>query len=346
MKHKTALIIGITGQDGYYLAHLLKQKNYAVHGLCRRVSTDNNTIRLHTLLNDGGITLHPGDLLEPIALVRLLHTLQPDEIYNLGAQSHVGISFENPSLTAQIDALGTLHVLEAIRTADLLKKTRFYQAGSSEMFGNPQTTTQNEETPFSPVSPYGAAKVYAHHITTTYRQAYGLFACNGILFNHESPWRGENFVTRKITIGAARIASGQQDVLLLGNLDALRDWGHARDYVHAMWAMLQQAEPDDYVIATGRTATVRDFATLAFRYAGMDLEWEGGGANEIGRERKTGTVRVKVDPALLRPTDVHTLCGNSQKAQQKLGWNPHQTSLDDLVHEMLEADMKRIREAA
>lgn len=346
MKQKTALITGITGQDGYYLARLLCEKNYNVHGLCRRVSTDNNTARLQDILQKMPITLHAGDLLEPLALARLLENLRPDEIYNLGAQSHVGLSFDNPCLTTQIDALGTLHVLEAIRNAKLLNHCRFYQAGSSEMFGNPEQSPQNEHTPFRPVSPYGAAKAFAHHITVTYRHSYDLFACNGILFNHESPWRGESFVTRKITLAAARIATGQQDTLSLGNLDARRDWGHARDYVQAMWAMLQQPHPDDYVVATGHTASVRDFATLAFAHAGVDLAWEGHGSDETGRDKKTGTVRVKIDPRFLRPTDIHHLCGDSRKAQQNLGWDPQQTPLETLAQEMIDRDMARIREHA
>jgi len=342
-KRKVALITGVTGQDGAYLAELLLDQGYVVHGLKRRASSF-NTERVDHLYQDPHergrrFVLHYGDLTDATNLIRVVQEVQPDEIYNLAAQSHVAVSFETPEYTANADALGTLRLLEAIRILGLEKKTRFYQASTSEMFGKVQEVPQRETTPFYPRSPYGAAKVYAYWICVNYREAYGIYACNGILFNHESPIRGETFVTRKITRAVARIKLGLQEKLYLGNLDAKRDWGHARDYVQAQWLILQQPEPDDYVIATGRQWSVRQFVDAAFAEIGTRLEWQGTGVEEKGREAKTGQVRVEVDPRYFRPTEVKTLLGDPTKARQKLGWEATVT-LEEMVGEMVREDLK------
>ncbi|MDA8426692.1 MAG: GDP-mannose 4,6-dehydratase [Treponema sp.] len=339
---KTALITGITGQDGSYLAELLLEKGYLVHGLKRRASSF-NTQRIDHLYRDPHdpetrFKLHYGDLTDSSNLIRLVQAIRPDEIYNLAAQSHVQVSFETPEYTANADGLGTLRLLEAIRILGLEKKTRIYQASTSELFGKVRETPQKETTPFYPRSPYAVAKLYAYWITVNYREAYGLFACNGILFNHESPVRGETFVTRKITRAAARIAHGLEEKLYLGNLDAKRDWGHAKDYVEGMWRILQQAEPDDYVLATGRTTTIREFVDMAFRETGVELSWSGEGAREQGRDKRTGKVLVEVDPRYFRPTEVDLLLGDPSKAREKLGWTPTH-SLEELVRDMMAADL-------
>ncbi|MET0497657.1 MAG: GDP-mannose 4,6-dehydratase [Steroidobacteraceae bacterium] len=339
---KKALITGITGQDGAYLAELLLSKGYEVHGIKRRASSF-NTDRIDHLYQDPHerdvrLTLHYGDLTDATNLIRIVQLVQPDEIYNLAAQSHVGVSFETPEYTANSDALGTLRILEAIRILGLERKTRFYQASTSEMYGKVQEIPQKETTPFYPRSPYGAAKVYAYWITVNYREAYGLFACNGILFNHESPVRGETFVTRKITRGLARIAEGLQDTLHLGNIDALRDWGHARDYVKAQWLMLQQAEAEDFVIATGEQHSVREFVEKAGAELGMRIEWQGSGVGEQGVDAVTGRTVVRIDERYFRPTEVETLLGDPTKARQKLGWQA-EISFATLVKEMVAADL-------
>ncbi|MHB8388087.1 MAG: GDP-mannose 4,6-dehydratase [Acidobacteriaceae bacterium] len=351
---KKALITGITGQDGAYLAEFLLNKGYEVHGIKRRSSLF-NTDRIDHLYQDPHVNhrrfvLHYGDMTDSSSLVRIIQLVQPDEIYNLAAQSHVAVSFEEPEYTANSDALGTLRLLEAIRILGLAKKTRFYQASTSELFGKVQETPQRETTPFYPRSPYGVAKLYAYWITVNYREAYGLYACNGILFNHESPVRGETFVTRKITRALARIKLGLQDCLYLGNLDARRDWGHARDYVEMQWLMLQQDQPEDFVIATGVQYSVRDFIDAAAGKLGMTLRWEGAGVNETGilvatPTAKGGTARqaektiVAVDPRYFRPTEVETLLGDAGKARSKLGWFPR-TSFAELVAEMVQEDLK------
>ncbi len=337
-----ALITGITGQDGAYLAEFLLSKGYTVHGLKRR-SSSFNTDRIDHLYqdpheSDARFHLHYGDLTDATNLIRLIQQIQPDEVYNLAAQSHVAVSFEAPEYTANADALGTLRLLEAIRIVGLQHKTRFYQASTSEMFGKVQETPQRETTPFYPRSPYGAAKVYAYWITVNYREAYGLFACNGILFNHESPVRGETFVTRKITRGLARIQVGLESCLYLGNLDSLRDWGHARDYVKAQWLMLQQPEPDDFVIASGEQHSVREFVELAGAQLGMRIRWHGEGREEQGIDAKKGKVVVKVDPRYFRPTEVETLLGDPSKARKCLGWQP-EISFPALVREMVMEDL-------
>lgn len=346
MGGKIALITGITGQDGAYLAEFLLEKGYDVHGVKRRSSLF-NTGRIDHLYQDPHeedvrFALHYGDLTDATNLIRIVQEVQPDEIYNLAAQSHVQVSFETPEYTANSDALGTLRLLEAIRILGLDKKTRFYQASTSELFGKVQEIPQKETTPFYPRSPYAAAKLYGYWITVNYREAYGLHASNGILFNHESPLRGETFVTRKITRAAARISLGIQKKLYLGNLDAKRDWGHAKDYVRAMWLMLQQEQPDDYVIATGQTQSVRDFADLAFKYAGIELAWEEKGINETGYNALTGEVLVEVDPRYFRPTEVELLLGDPSKAREKLGWEPS-VAFDELVREMVEKDIEHFR---
>jgi len=338
---KRALITGITGQDGAYLAEFLLGKGYEVHGVKRRASLF-NTDRIDHLYQDPHeknlrMRLHYGDLTDATNLIRIVQQVQPDEIYNLAAQSHVAVSFETPEYTANADALGTLRLLEAIRILGLEKKTRFYQASTSEMFGKVVEIPQSEKTPFYPRSPYGAAKVYAYWITVNYREAYGIFACNGILFNHESPIRGETFVTRKITRGLARIREGLQDCLYLGNLDAKRDWGHARDYVKAQWLMLQQDEPDDFVIATGEQHSVREFVEKAAAHVGMSIVWRGHGVEEEGIDSCSGRVVVKVDPRYFRPTEVDTLLGDASKARKKLNWAP-EIGFEQLVREMVEAD--------
>jgi GDPmannose 4,6-dehydratase len=341
LNEKIALITGITGQDGAYLAELLLEKGYRVHGVKRR-SSSLNTARVDHLYVDPHITdprflMHYGDLTDATNLIRLVQETKPDEIYNLAAQSHVQVSFETPEYTANADALGTLRLLEAIRILGMEKTTRFYQASTSELFGKVQETPQRETTPFYPRSPYAAAKLYAYWITVNYREAYGMHASNGILFNHESPIRGETFVTRKITQAVAAIAAGRQDCLYLGNLDAKRDWGHARDYVEGMWRMLQQDEPDDYVLATGETHSVREFVELAFAEVGRTLVWTGKGVEEEGADGATGKVLVRIDPRYFRPTEVEFLQGDASKAHKKLGWR-HRTGFRDLVREMVRAD--------
>jgi GDPmannose 4,6-dehydratase len=338
----TALITGITGQDGAYLAELLLEKGYAVHGVKRRASSF-NTDRIDHLYQDPHernvrLKLHYGDLTDSTNLIRIIQEIQPDEIYNLAAQSHVAVSFETPEYTANSDALGTLRVLEAIRILGLEKKTRFYQASTSEMFGKVQEIPQRETTPFYPRSPYGAAKVYAHWITVNYREAYGLFACSGILFNHESPLRGETFVSRKITRALTRISVGLQDTLHLGNLDSKRDWGHARDYVRAQWLMLQRDVAEDFVIATGKQFSVRHFVEAAGALLDMKIEWRGKGIDEIGVDTLTGRTLVRVDPRYFRPTEVETLLGDASKAREKLGWSA-EVSFADLVAEMVANDL-------
>ena len=340
---KRALITGITGQDGAYLAEFLLARGYEVHGIKRRASLF-NTDRIDHLYTDPHepnrrMILHYGDLTDATNLIRIVQEVQPQEIYNLAAQSHVAVSFETAEYTANSDALGTLRLLEAIRICGLSTKARFYQASSSEMFGKVQETPQRETTPFYPRSPYAAAKVYAYWITVNYREAYGLYACNGILFNHESPLRGETFVTRKITRGLARIKVHLDDCLYLGNLDALRDWGHARDYVRAQWLMLQQPQAEDYVIATGQQYSVRTFVTRAAERLGIELDWRGTGIDEHAIDKATGKTVVRVDPRYFRPTEVDTLLGDASKAKRQLGWTP-EVPFDELVNEMVESDLK------
>jgi GDPmannose 4,6-dehydratase len=340
---KCALITGITGQDGAYLADFLLGKGYAVHGIKRRASSF-NTDRIDHLYQDPHdadvrLKLHYGDLTDSTNLIRIIQEVQPDEIYNLGAQSHVAVSFETPEYTANSDAMGTLRVLEAIRILGLENRTRFYQASTSEMFGKVQEVPQRETTPFYPRSPYGVAKLYAHWITVNYREAYGFFACSGILFNHESPLRGETFVSRKITRALTRISVGLQDTLHLGNLDARRDWGHARDYVRAQWLMLQQDVPEDFVIATGMQHTVREFVAGAGALLAMKIEWQGQGVDEIGVDTVSGRTLVRVDPRYFRPTEVETLLGDATKAKQKLGWAAKVT-FSELIAEMVASDLE------
>ena len=340
--NRTALITGITGQDGAYLAEFLLEKGYTVHGIKRRASSF-NTDRIDHLYQDPHernvrLKLHYGDLTDSTNLIRIIQEIQPDEIYNLAAQSHVAVSFETPEYTANSDAVGTLRVLEAIRILGLEKRTRFYQASTSEMFGKVQEIPQRETTPFYPRSPYGAAKVYAYWITVNYREAYGLFACNGILFNHESPLRGETFVSRKITRALARISIGLQDTLHLGNLDSKRDWGHARDYVRAQWLMLQSDVAEDFVIATGKQFSVRHFVESAGALLDMKIEWRGKGVDEVGVNTVTGRTLVRVDPRYFRPTEVETLLGDASKAREKLGWTA-EVSFADLVAEMVASDL-------
>ncbi len=340
---KTALITGITGQDGAYLAELLLEKGYSVHGIKRRASLF-NTDRIDHLYQDPHeknlrLKLHYGDLTDSTNLIRIIQEVQPDEIYNLAAQSHVAVSFETPEYTANSDAIGTLRVLEAIRILGLEKKTRFYQASTSEMFGKVQEIPQKETTPFYPRSPYGAAKVYAYWITVNYREAYGMFACNGILFNHESPLRGETFVSRKITRAMTRISVGLQETLHLGNLDSLRDWGHARDYVEAQWLMLQHDTPEDFVIATGKQQSVRDFVAATGAELGMKIEWRGKGVDEVGVDTVSKRTIVHVDPRYFRPTEVETLLGDASKAKRLLGWSAT-VSFAQLVKEMVASDLE------
>jgi len=339
---KVALITGVTGQDGAYLAEFLLGKGYAVHGIKRR-SSSFNTGRVDHLYQDPHETdlrfrLHYGDMTDATNLIRLVQEVQPDEIYNLAAQSHVQVSFDTPEYTANADALGTLRLLEAIRILGRERTTRFYQASTSELFGKVRETPQSETTPFYPRSPYAAAKLYAYWTTVNYREAYGMHASNGILFNHESPIRGETFVTRKITMAVAAIAQRRQDCLYLGNLNAKRDWGHARDYVEGMWRIVQQDAADDYVLATGETHAVREFVELAFAETGVTIAWEGSGVNEIGRDAASGAVRVRIDPRYFRPTEVDLLLGNPEKAHRVLGWK-HTTPFRDLVREMVAADL-------
>jgi GDPmannose 4,6-dehydratase len=344
-QQKVALITGVTGQDGSYLAKLLLDKGYVVHGIKRRASSF-NTQRIDYLYRDPHeedvrFFLHHGDMTDSSSLLRIIQQTQPDEIYNLAAQSHVAVSFEEPEYTANSDGLGTLRLLEAIRILGMQKKTRFYQASTSELYGLVQEVPQKETTPFYPRSPYAVAKLYAYWITVNYREAYGMYACNGILFNHESPVRGENFVTRKITRALAAIKAGRQDCLYLGNLDALRDWGHAKDYVEMMWLMLQQDKPDDFVVATGVQYSVRYFVEIAARTLGMDISWRGQGLHEEGIN-SMGNVIVRVDPRYFRPAEVETLLGDASKAKNKLGWKP-QTSFEELVKEMVAKDYEAVQ---
>lgn len=347
---KKALIIGVTGQDGSYLVELLLSKGYEVHGVKRRASLL-NTGRLDHIHRDQHqyperkFFLHYGDITDTSNIIRIIQEVQPDEIYNLAAQSHVAVSFELPEYTGQVDALGTLRILEAIRILGLTKKTRFYQASTSELYGKVQEIPQNEQTPFYPRSPYGVAKLYGFWITKNYREAYGLYACNGILFNHESPVRGETFVTRKITRAVARIKYGMQNVLYLGNLDAQRDWGHAREYVEAMWLMLQQDEPDDFVIATGKMHSVREFVELAFSCVGIEIVWQGNGVDEVGIDVRTGNTVVRIDPKYFRPAEVELLIGDARKAKEKLGWEA-KTDFAELVKEMMQHEIYVMKQAA
>ena len=343
---KVAFITGITGQDGAYLAELLLKKDYIVHGLKRR-SSSFNTGRIDHLYQDPHVNkrnfiLHHGDLTDSTNLIRIIQEVQPDEIYNLAAQSHVQVSFETPEYTANADGLGTLRILEAIRLLNLVEKTKFYQASTSELYGMVQEVPQNEKTPFYPRSPYAVAKLYGYWITINYREAYNLYACNGILFNHESPVRGETFVTRKITRAAARISMGTQERVYLGNLDAKRDWGHASDFVEGMWRMLQQDEPEDFVLATGVTTTIREFSERAFAEVGITLEWSGSGVDETGRDVKSGNIVVSIDPAYFRPTEVDLLIGDASKAREKLGWQPT-CDLQQMIEEMIKADLEEAR---
>lgn len=342
---KKALILGVTGQDGTYLAELLLEKEYEVHGVKRR-SSSFNTQRIDHLYHDqhtGGpkLILHYGDLADSACIAKLINELQPDEVYNLGAQSHVRVSFDIPEYTADIDALGALRILEAIKNCP--KKIKYYQASSSEMFGKVQEIPQSETTPFYPRSPYGCAKLFAYWITVNYREAYDIFAVNGILFNHESPIRGETFVTRKITRAVAHINRDEQEILYLGNLDAKRDWGYAKDYVEAMWLMMQQEKPDDYVIATGETHSVREFVELAFKEIGIEIEWQGTGLDEKGIDKKTGKIMVAIDPVYFRPTEVDLLIGDARKAKTMLNWSP-KTDFKALVHLMVENDLKHTKD--
>jgi GDPmannose 4,6-dehydratase len=343
---KVAFITGITGQDGAYLAELLLKKDYIVHGLKRR-SSSFNTGRIDHLYQDPHVSkrnfiLHHGDLTDSSNLIRIIQEIRPDEIYNLAAQSHVQVSFETPEYTANADGLGTLRILEAIRLLNMGEKTKFYQASTSELYGIAQEVPQNEKTPFYPRSPYAVAKLYGYWITINYREAYNLYACNGILFNHESPVRGETFVTRKITRAAARISMGKQERVYLGNLDAKRDWGHASDFVEGMWRMLQQEEPEDFVLATGVTTTIREFTERAFAEVGITLEWSGNGVDETGRDAKSGNILVSIDPAYFRPTEVDLLIGDASKAREKLGWQPT-CNLQQMIEEMIKADLEETR---
>jgi GDPmannose 4,6-dehydratase len=348
---KTALITGITGQDGSFLAELLIEKGYEVHGIVRRSSQFNRQRIEHLYIEEmiqdmqlkNKLSLHYGDMTDSSSLVRIIQKVKPDEIYNLAAQSHVKVSFDVPEYTAETDAIGTLRILEAVRILEMEKRIRIYQASTSELFGKVQEFPQKETTPFHPRSPYGISKQFAFWTTINYREAYGMFAVNGILFNHESERRGENFVTRKITLAAVRIAEGLQKKLYLGNLNALRDWGYAKDYTECMWLMLQHAVPEDFVIATGEMHSVREFCTLAFQETGIELEWNGKGAEEKGFCKKTGDLLIEVDPAYYRPTEVDVLCGDPSKAKNLLGWNPQKTSFHELVRKMVNADKEYIR---
>lgn len=342
---KKALITGITGQDGSFLTELLIDKGYEVHGIVRRASIS-NTGRIDHLLAEHKVTLHDGDLSDSSSLIRIINIIQPDEIYNLAAQSHVQVSFDVPEYSGDVDALGVLRILEAVRILGLEKKTRIYQASTSELYGKVEEVPQRETTPFHPYSPYAVAKQYGFWITKEYREAYGMFAVNGILFNHESERRGENFVTRKITLAAGRIAEGLQDHLELGNMDSLRDWGYAKDYVECMWLILQQEKPDDFVIATGEQHTVRDFTEKAFLANGIRIRWEGAGLEEKGYDAQTGKMLVCVNPQWFRPTDVDNLWGDPTKARTVLGWNPQKTSYEELVKIMAEHDRELAKQEA
>ncbi|MCR5278535.1 MAG: GDP-mannose 4,6-dehydratase [Lachnospiraceae bacterium] len=340
---RTALITGVTGQDGSYLSEFLLEKGYDVHGIIRRSSTEYRE-RIAHIEGNPRFHLHYGDMTDSISLVKIVGQVKPDEIYNLAAQSHVQVSFDVPEFTADADAVGVLRILEAVRICGLEKTCRIYQASTSELYGKVEEVPQSETTPFHPYSPYAVAKQYGFWITKEYREAYDMFCCSGILFNHESERRGETFVTRKITLAAARIAAGKQDKLYLGNLSSLRDWGYAKDYVECMWLILQADKPEDYVIATGVQHSVREFATLAFHHAGIELEWKGEGEEEKGIDKATGRVIVEVSPDFYRPTDVVNLLGNPAKAKKELGWNPQKTSFEELVKLMVEADIKRVNQ--
>ncbi|MBQ7042929.1 MAG: GDP-mannose 4,6-dehydratase [Muribaculaceae bacterium] len=349
--NKIALITGITGQDGSFLAEFLLEKGYEVHGIIRRSSSFNTGRIEHLYLDEWVrdmkrrrlINLHYGDMTDSSSLIRIIEEVQPTEIYNLAAQSHVKVSFDVPEYTAETDAVGTLRLLEAVRILKMEKRTRIYQASTSELYGKVQEVPQSEKTPFYPRSPYACAKLYGFWITKNYRESYGMYAVNGILFNHESERRGETFVTRKITLAAARIVNGLQDKLYLGNLNALRDWGYARDYVECMWLIMQQEEPEDYVIATGEYHTVREFTTLAFKHAGISLRWEGEGLDEKGIDEETGKILVEVDPKYFRPAEVEQLLGDPTKAKERLGWNPRKTSFQELIKIMVDADLELIK---
>ncbi|MGA4516248.1 GDP-mannose 4,6-dehydratase [Solibacillus silvestris] len=347
---KKALITGVTGQDGSYLAEFLLEKGYEVHGIIRRSSSYNQE-RLEDLLsveetdaflNHKRFTLHYGDVTDALNITKLIAEIQPDEIYNLAAQSHVRVSFDMPGYTLDVDAKGTLNILEAVRILGLTEKTRVYQASTSELFGKVQEVPQSEKTPFYPRSPYGVAKIYGYWITKNYRESYNMFAVNGILFNHESERRGETFVTRKITLAAARIAQGKQKTLQLGNLNSLRDWGYAKDYVECMWLILQHNKPEDFVIATGEMHSVREFVELSFKHVGIELEWQGEGIEEKGINKSTGDIIVEIDPKYFRPAEVEQLLGDPTKARTILGWNPRRTSFNDLVRIMMDADMRKV----
>jgi len=344
MENKTALITGVTGQDGAYLAEFLLEKDYTVHGIKRRASLFNTEridhLYMNPMINEERFRLHYGDLTDSTNMIRIVDEVQPDEIYNLGAQSHVQVSFDTPEYTANVDAVGVLRLLESVRILGMMDRVRFYQASTSELFGNAPESPQSERTPFRPRSPYGVAKLYAYWITVNYREAYGMYACNGVLFNHESPRRDANFVTRKVTRAAARIKLGIDQKLYLGNLDAKRDWGHARDYVKGVWMMLQQKSPHDYVLATGVATSVRTLCSLAFAEAGISLEWEGTGVNEHGRCTETGRILIEVDPHFYRPAEVHHLLGDFSLAQKELGWKPT-TTFEELVSEMVQYDLKQ-----
>lgn len=339
---KKALITGVTGQDGSYLSEFLIEKGYEVYGVVRRTSVEKR-INIDHLMGNEHFHVEYGDMMDSLSLVRIIKKVQPDEIYNLAAQSHVAVSFDVPEYTADADALGTLRILEAVRLCGLEKSVRIYQASTSELYGKVEEVPQNEKTPFHPFSPYAVAKQYAFWIMKEYREAYGIYACNGILFNHESERRGESFVTRKITIAAAKIAEGLQDKLYLGNMDSLRDWGYAKDYVECMWLILQQDKPDDFVIATGVQHSVREFTELAFKYNGINLEWTGEGINEKGIDKATGKVLVEVKEEFYRPTDVVNLLGDPTKAKTVLGWNPQKTSYEELVRIMAENDRRLVK---
>jgi len=346
--HKVALITGITGQDGAYLAEFLLKKGYIVHGIKRR-SSSFNTLRIDHLyqdphVNNRNFILHHGDLTDSSNLIRIIQEVKPDEIYNLAAQSHVQVSFETPEYTANSDGIGTLRILEAIRLLDMIKDTKFYQASTSELYGLVKEVPQNENTPFYPRSPYAAAKLYAYWITKNYREAYNIFASNGILFNHESPIRGETFVTRKITRAASRISIGLQEKLFLGNLNAKRDWGHAKDFVEGMWLMLQHNEPDDFVLATGITTTIREFTELSFAELDIPIEWSGSGINEVGKNAKSGKIIISIDPAYFRPTEVDLLVGDYSKAKEMLGWSP-KFNLEQLISDMIKFDLDQANNA-
>lgn len=342
---KIALITGVTGQDGSYLSEFLLEKGYDVHGLIRRSSTEKKE-RIDHLLGHSHFYVHYGDMTDSLSIIKLLQKVRPNEIYNLAAQSHVAVSFDVPEYTANADAIGTLRVLEAVRMLGMEQSCRIYQASTSELYGKVEAVPQNESTPFHPFSPYAVAKLYGYWIVKEYREAYNMFACNGILFNHESERRGETFVTRKITLAAARISMGLQEKLYLGNLDSLRDWGYAKDYVECMWLMLQNEKPEDFVIATGEQHSVREFTTLAFGFAGIELEWKGSGVEEKGIDKATGKVIVEVSADFYRPTDVVNLLGDPTKARKELGWNPVKTSYYDLVRIMTEHDLKLVQKEA